>query len=107
MLAWCEDLDLADVRVSAGMLVLKDGNLHKHGLYKPILAVEFETIPPNRLIEFVRLHLLQLLVAVGYSDRDLRRRVALVCFRVQVNCNLLDLHLLEELDVDEVWLLAV
>eukprot|EP00326_Haptolina_ericina_P019414 CAMPEP_0181181820 /NCGR_PEP_ID=MMETSP1096-20121128/7544_1 /TAXON_ID=156174 ORGANISM="Chrysochromulina ericina, Strain CCMP281" /NCGR_SAMPLE_ID=MMETSP1096 /ASSEMBLY_ACC=CAM_ASM_000453 /LENGTH=172 /DNA_ID=CAMNT_0023270355 /DNA_START=396 /DNA_END=910 /DNA_ORIENTATION=+ len=63
--------------------------------------------PPAGFVQLLHVDLLQVVERRACSDRNLRRRVALVVFEVSVDLDLMDPHLLWELDVDEVWLGAV
>lgn len=103
-----KDLDLSDVRVATTLLVLQYRNLDVHGLCRgSVFVIQREYVPANRVLELNLLDLLQLMEAVGDSDGDLLRSVAFVCFAVQVEGDLLNTSLAEELNVDEVRLLAI
>ena len=80
-----ENLDLSDVGVTSGLLVLEDGYLNVHGLdCGPIAVVKGEDVPAERLHELYHFDLLQLVEAVSDANRYFLRRVALICLEVQV-----------------------
>jgi len=72
-----------------------------------MLVIQREYIPADWVLELDLLDLLQFVEAVGNSNGDLLRSVAFVSLAVQVEGDLLDTSLAEELNVDEVWLLAI
>ena len=108
-----EDLDLADVRVAAVLVVGEDGDLDEVGRAHRradrvgrALGVgrRQDRHPAARLVELLHVDLLEVVEGGAGADRDLRRRVALVELEVGVDPDLVQPHLRVELDVDEVRL---
>ena len=73
------------MRVSPRLLVLKDCDLDVHCLHTgPTPIVQREDVPAARLNKLNYFDLLELVEAVGDSDRQLLRSVAFVGLEVQV-----------------------
>lgn len=115
LFSWCKYFDLSNVSIPAAVLILQYGDLDEHSFnvwfeyYARVraLLLQLEVEPADRLLEIYQLHLLQFIERVAHSYRDFLRGVGFIGFEVEVHGDLLDAHLLEELDVDEVWLRAV
>ena len=75
ILSRSENLDLPNVCISPTMLILEDGNLHKHrlnigfqDLTVAALLLKLESEPPDGLLKVDQLHLLQFIEAVAHAD---------------------------------------
>jgi len=109
------DLDLPNVRVAPVLVVGQDGHLDEvcpqRRLRARIVRRRFARRqnghPATWLVELFDVDLLQVVERRPSTDRYLRWRVALIEFEVRVNLDLVNAHLLVELDVDQVWLRAV
>ena len=96
------------MRVPTRLLVLDNANLDVHCFDGgPVSVIQRKNVPAEWLRELNDFDLLQLMETVGHPDRDLLRSVALICTIVQVEGKLTDARFLEELYVDQMWLLAI
>ena len=106
--AWRVDLNLADVGVAPVLVVGQYGHLDKvctkHAAVCRLLARRQDGDPTARLVELLDMDLLQVVEGAARADRDLRGRVALVQLEVSIDDDLVDVHLLVKLDVDQVRL---
>jgi len=90
------------------MLVLQDSQLYVRSFDVGLVFVgEREDVPPSWLFELDLLDFLQFEETVGSTDADKLWCVAFVCFEIKVKSDFLDPHLLQELDVYKVWLVAI